>query len=159
MNQTRREFLRTTGKGLLSVAAVSMIPTAMAEAPAAEIGAPAYPWTYHKLDKKAVQDRAFKNFGAYGGCCSSVVSAILEELADQYGYPYNQINGNMFAIGAGGFGRQNLCGALGGAFITIGMLVPRADVGALRNELYTYYETTAFPIYAVSYTHLRAHET
>ena len=144
---SRRDFLRTTGKGLLGVAAVSVIPAAMAEAPAAEIGAPAYPWTYHKLDKKAVQDRAFTNFGLYGGCCSSVASAIIEELAEQYGYPYNQINGNMFAIGAGGFGRQNLCGSLGGAFFAIGLLVPRADVGALRNELYSYYESTAFPIY------------
>jgi len=144
---TRRDFLRTSGKGLLGVAAVSMIPAAMAETAAPEIGAPAWPWTYHKLDKKAVQDRAFVNFGAYGGCCSSVASAIIEELADQYGYPYNQINGNMFAIGAGGFGRQNLCGALGGAFFALGLLVPRADVGTLRNELYAYYESTAFPIY------------
>lgn len=144
---SRRDFLRTSGKGLLGVAAASMIPAAMAEAPAAEIGAPEFPWTYHKLDKKAVQDRAFTNFGLYGGCCSSVASAIIEELAEQYGYPYNQINGNMFAIGAGGFGRQNLCGALGGAFFAIGLLVPRADVGTIRNELYSYYESAAFPIY------------
>lgn len=144
---SRRDFLRTTGKGLLGVAAVSMIPAAMAEAPTAEIGAPAFPWTYHKLDKKAVQDRAFTNFGLYGGCCSSVASAIIEELAEQYGYPYNQINGNMFAIGAGGFGRQNLCGALGGAFFAIGLLVPRADVGVIRNDLYKFYESTAFPMY------------
>jgi len=144
---SRRDFLRTSGKGLLGVAAASMIPAAMAEAPAAEIGAPAWPWTYHKLDKKAVQDRAFTNFGLYGGCCSSVASAIIEALAEEYGYPYNQINGNMFAIGAGGFGRQNLCGALGGAFFALGLLVPRADVGTLRNELYSYYESTAFPIY------------
>lgn len=144
---SRRDFLRTSGKGLLGVAAVSMIPTAMAETAAPEIGAPAWPWTYHKLDKKAVQDRAFTNFGLYGGCCSSVASAIIEALAEEYGYPYNQINGNMFAIGAGGFGRQNLCGALGGAFFALGLLVPRADVGTLRNELYSYYESTAFPIY------------
>ncbi|MBR5231341.1 MAG: FMN-binding protein [Clostridia bacterium] len=144
---SRRDFLRTTGKGMLGVAAVSMIPAAMAEAPAAEIGAPAWPWTYHKLDKKAVQDRAFKNFGLYGGCCSSVASAIIEELAEQYGYPYNQINGNMFAIGAGGFGNQNLCGALGGAFFAIGLFVPRADIGGIRSSLYAYYKDAAFPIY------------
>ena len=144
---SRRDFLRTSGKGLLGVAAVSMIPAAMAETAAPEIGAPAYPWTYHKLDKKAVQDRAFTNFGLYGGCCSSVASAIIEELAEQYGYPYNQINGNMFAIGAGGFGNQNLCGALGGAFFAIGLFVPRADIGGIRSDLYAYYKDAAFPIY------------
>ena len=47
---SRRDFLRTTGKGLLGAAAVSMIPAAMAEAPAAEISAPAWPWKYYKLD-------------------------------------------------------------------------------------------------------------
>ena len=144
---SRRDFLRTSGKGLLGVAAVSMIPTAMAETAAPEIGAPAWPWTYHKLDKKAVQDRAFTNFGLYGGCCSSVASAIIEALAEEYGYPYNQINGNMFAIGAGGFGRQNLCGALGGSFAIFGLFLEGAGAKALQKELYAWYESTALPIY------------
>ena len=88
---SRRDFLRTSGKGLLGVAAVSMIPAAMAETAAPEIGAPAYPWTYHKLDKKAVQDRAFTNFGLYGGCCSSVASAIIEALAENQGSSLREV--------------------------------------------------------------------
>ena len=53
----------------------------------------------------------------------------------------------MFAIGAGGFGNQNLCGALGGAFFAIGLFVPRADIGGIRSSLYAYYKDAAFPIY------------
>ena len=47
MNKSRRDFLRTTGKGLLGVAAVSMLPVGLNTAAADEsIGAPAWPWKW-----------------------------------------------------------------------------------------------------------------
>jgi len=53
----------------------------------------------------------------------------------------------MFANGGGGYGRRNLCGSLGGAFAILGLFLPGSDSGKLRNELYAWYETTAFPVY------------
>ena len=55
MNKSRRDFLRTTGKGLLGVAAVSMLPVGLNTAAADEsIGAPAWPWKWEKLDPQEV---------------------------------------------------------------------------------------------------------
>ena len=53
----------------------------------------------------------------------------------------------MFANGGGGYGRRNLCGSLGGAFAVLGLFLTGSDSGKLRNEIYAWYETTAFPIY------------
>ena len=144
-NLNRRDFLKLAGKVTLGAAAVSAMPAiASAEATAA----PAWPWKYEKLDIAEVQDCFFEHFSSYGGCAAGAVGGILEVLAKHYPEgPYALLNSKMFADGAGGYGRQNLCGALGGAFFAIGLLVPRADVGTLRNELYAYYESTAFPIY------------
>ena len=147
MEQTRREFLRTAGKITLSAAAVSAVP-ALVKAEATEIAAPAWPWEYKPVDKAAVQARVWANFnGKNGGCCAGVASGILEVMAETYGYPYNQINGHMFANGGGGYGKKTLCGALGGALAILGLFLESSDSGKLRNELYAWYTSTALPIY------------
>lgn len=79
--------------------------------------------------------------------CAGAVAAIAETLAGQYGYPYNQVNGKMFANGAGGYGAQSLCGSLGGACFVFGLFLEGKDAGALRNELYEWYKGHAFPQY------------
>ena len=144
MNQTRREFLRMAGKVTLGAAALTTVP---ALTTAEEIAAPAWPWTYQPVDKAEVQKRVYENFSTHGGCCAAVASGILEIFAEKYGYPYNQIDGRMFANGGGGYGRRNLCGSLGGAFAVLGLFLTGSDSGKLRNEIYAWYETTAFPIY------------
>ena len=140
-NLNRRDFLKLAGKVSLGAAAV-----ASAEA---EIAAPAFPWPYPQggLDVKEVQDRIYANFFAKGGCCAGVASGILDLLAEKYGYPYNQIDGRMFAHGGGGYGRRNLCGSLGGAFAVLNLFTTGGDMSGIRNEIYSWYETTAFPIY------------
>ncbi len=143
--QTRRDFLRMAGKTVLGAAALTAVP-AMVSADEA-IEAPAWPWTYQPLDKEEVKARVFANFSTHGGCCAAVASGILELMAEKYGYPYNQINGRMFANGGGGYGRRNLCGSLGGAFAILGLFLTGSDSGKLRNELYAWYESAAFPIY------------
>ena len=145
MNQTRREFLRMAGKITLGAAAVSAVP-AVVKADAA-IEAPAWPWKYQPIDKAAVQARAYANFSTHGGCCAAVASGILEVFAETYGYPYNQINGRMFANGGGGYGLRSLCGALGGALAVLGCFLEAGDSGKKRGELYAWYKETAFPIY------------
>jgi len=145
--QSRRDFLRMAGKGVLGAAALSAVPSVLTPALAEGVEAPAWPWTYQPLDKEEVKARVFANFSTHGGCCAAVASGILELLAEKYGYPYNQINGRMFANGGGGYGRRNLCGSLGGAFAILGLFLTGSDSGALRNELYAWYEAAAFPIY------------
>jgi uncharacterized protein with FMN-binding domain len=53
----------------------------------------------------------------------------------------------MFAHGGGGYGRRNLCGSLGGAFAVLNLFTTGGDMSGIRNEIYSWYETTAFPIY------------
>lgn len=146
--QSRRDFLRMAGKTMLGAAALTAVPAVLNTANADEaIEAPAWPWTWQQLDKEEVKARVYANFSTHGGCCAAVASGILELLAEKYGYPYNQINGRMFANGGGGYGRRNLCGSLGGAFAILGLFLTGSDSGALRNKLYTWYEAAAFPIY------------
>ena len=98
-NLNRRDFLKLAGKTALGAAAVAAIPAAASAE--AEIAAPAFPWTWPGLDVKEVQDKIYANFFAKGGCCAGVASGILDLLAEKYGYPYNQIDGRMFAHGGG----------------------------------------------------------
>ena len=146
-NFNRRDFLKLAGKVSLGAAALTAVP-AMAGADE-EIAAPAFPWTYPEggLDVKEVQDRIYANFFAKGGCCAGVASGILDLLAEKYGYPYNQIDGRMFAHGGGGYGRRNLCGSLGGAFAVLNLFTTGGDMSGIRTKIYEWYESTAFPIY------------
>lgn len=121
MKQTsRREFLKLAGKGMLGAAALSTVP-AMLPALAEGAEAPAWPWAYKKMDKEAVLKHGYECFYSHGGCCAGAVAAIVELLADEYGYPYNQLNARMFADGAGGYGAGTLCGSLGGACAVFGL--------------------------------------
>ena len=144
-NLNRRDFLKLAGKVTLGAAAVSTIPAvAVAEAPAA----PAWPWKYEKLDVAEVQAAAYEHFSTDGGCAAGAVGGILSVLAKNYpDGPYTYLNSKMFADGAGGYGRQNLCGALGGSFAIFGLFCEGADAKALQKELYAWYESTALPIY------------
>jgi len=144
-NLNRRDFLKLAGKVSLGAAAVAAIPAAASAE--AEIAAPAFPWTWPGLDVKEVQDKVYANFFAKGGCCAGVASGILDLLAEKYGYPYNQIDGRMFAHGGGGYGRRNLCGSLGGAFAVLNLFTTGGDMSGIRTKIYEWYESTAFPIY------------
>ena len=158
MEQSRRDFLRLAGKGMVGAAALTAVPSVIAGAE--ETAAPAWPWTYKPVDKEVVKAKVFENFnGANGGCCSGVASGILDVMAAEYGYPYNLIDGHMFAIGGGGYGRKNLCGSLGGAFGVIGLFCESKDAGAIRNQLYAWYESTQLPIYVPEGREAHAHQT
>ncbi len=144
-NLNRRDFLKLAGKVSLGAAALTAVPAvAAAEAPAA----PVWPWKYEKLDVAEVQASVFEHFSSDGGCAAGAVGGILAVLAKHYPEgPYTYLNSKMFADGAGGYGRQNLCGALGGSFAIFGLFCEGAEAKALQKELYAWYESTALPIY------------
>ena len=144
-NLNRRDFLKLAGKVSLGAAALTAVPAVVSAEE--EIAAPAFPWTYKPLDVKEVQDKIYANFFAKGGCCAGVASGILDLMAEKYGYPYNQIDGRMFAHGGGGYGRRNLCGSLGGAFAVLNLFTTGGDMSGIRTKIYEWYESTAFPIY------------
>ena len=144
-NFDRRDFLKLAGKTVLGAAAVTAIPAAVSAE--TEIAAPAFPWTYHPLDVQEVQDRIYASFFTNGGCAAGVASGILALMAEKFGYPYNQIDGRMFAHGGGGYGRRNLCGSLGGACSVLNLFTTGSDMSSIRGQLYAWYESTAFPIY------------
>ena len=147
MKQTsRREFLKLAGKGMLGAAALSTVP-AMLPALAEGAEAPAWPWAYKQLDKDAVMKHGYECFYSHGGCCAGAVAAIVELLADEYGYPYNQLNARMFADGAGGYGAGTLCGSLGGACAVFGLFCEAKEARELRDQLYAWYKEHAFPSY------------
>lgn len=147
VEQTRRDFLRLAGKGVMGAAALSAIPAVMAKAENADIAAPAWPWKWQKVDKVKVMERTYASFSTHGGCCAAVVAGVVEELAELYGYPYNQINPRMFANGGGGYGNKTLCGSLGGACAVLGLFLEGGDAGKLRNQVYDWYRTHEFPQY------------
>ena len=145
--QTRRDFLRIAGKGMVGAAALTAMPAVLKPAVAEGVEAPAWPWEWKQIDKQKVLERTYASFSTHGGCCAAVVAGIVEELAEVYGYPYNQINPRMFANGGGGYGRKTLCGSLGGACAVLGLFCESKASGSLRNQIYEWYEKHEFPQY------------
>ena len=145
-NLNRRDFLKLAGKVTLGAAAVTAVPAVVSAEEKYVV--PAWPWKYEKLDVAEVQAAVYEHFSTDGGCAAGAVGGILAVLAKNYpDGPYALLNSKMFADGAGGYGRQNLCGALGGSFAIFGLFCQGADAKALQKQLYAWYESTALPIY------------
>lgn len=144
ITQSRREFLKNVGKVAVAASVVGAVPAmAMAEGETA----PEHPFTYVKLDPDETAARGYTSFQNMGGCCIGVADAIIGQLADKVGYPYNQIPMAMFANGATGYGIGSLCGSIGGAAGAIGLLCPAADAKAVLAELMSWYRSAELPIY------------
>lgn len=111
-----------------------------------EIGAPAFPFTWKKLDKAEVEARVWDSFSTKGGCAISVFDGILGLMADKFGYPYNQIPVQMFYNGHKGYTASSLCGSIGGAAGILGLFLPTADVDAQLKELQAWYAAAELPI-------------
>ena len=94
--QDRREFLRSAGKvlaGAAALSAVSPLLGAYDHAVAEEaVEAPAYPFTYQKLDPDATLERGYQSFYDLGGCAAGAFDAIIGQLAESD----NRIIGTVF---------------------------------------------------------------
>ena len=106
-----------------------------------------YPFTYQKLDVATATERGYRGYYDIGGCCRGVADAIIGQLADSTGYPFNQIPIDMFANGTTGYGTGTLCGSLGGAVAAIGLVCTPEDSVAITKELFSWYRKAELPIY------------
>lgn len=147
IEQTRRDFLRLAGKGVVGAAALSCVPSVLNPVIAETIESPGYPLEYKQLDPQKVLEEGYKRLYTHGGCGGGAFSAIVDLMGEEYGYPYNQYDGRVFAHAAAGYGIGALCGSLVGACAAIGVFCEPADARALRDDLFTWYKQHAFPGY------------
>lgn len=146
--QSRREFLKSSAAAVaFGVMAGCGLNVARAEEKGEQIAAPSFPFEWHSLDVEEVQKRTFQGFYDLGGCARSVFDGIIGMMADQYGYPYNQIPTEMFSNGHAGYTVGSLCGSLGGAAGVLGLLLPTDKVDDVLKELLSWYSSAELPYY------------
>jgi hypothetical protein len=107
--------------------------------------APKLPWQYVMLDVE--QTRKNGHLGFYEGeCCYGAFSAIMKQLVDQVGSPFDQFPIELMKFGAGGVaGWGTLCGALLGSATAISLVVEAEDAKKIISELLGWYTQTPFP--------------
>jgi len=147
--QTRREFLKTTGKVFagvaLSSAAMPLLKVSAEAAPVLQSAA--YPFPYVKLDPQTTLERGYKSFYSFGGCGMGAFDAIVGQLADLIGYPHDQVPIQMLASASAGYGAGSMCGSLGGAIAAVGLVIEPADAKAVVKDLFAWYREHPFPGY------------
>lgn len=109
--------------------------------------APAWPWPYKKLDPEAAAKMGYDGYYE-AACCYGAFKAVVGQLAEVVGFPYNMVPPDMFRYGEGGVvGWSSICGALNGACAAINLVAGKEDYSKLVNELVGWYTTHAFPVY------------
>ena len=141
MIQSRRDFLKNAGK----IAVAASVATALPMNVVAE--KPVHPFTYVHLDPDATADRAYDAFTKVGGCCASVAEAIIGQLAEVVGAPFDGVPIEMFTNGGAGYGQSSLCGCIGGAAACIGLVCDKATSSAILKELCAWYKENNLPMY------------
>ena len=109
--------------------------------------APSYPFAYAKLDPQAVLERGYKSFYSFGGCGMGAFDAIVGQLADTVGYPFDQVPVKMMASASAGFGAASLCGSLAGAIMAVGLVCEPAEAKEVVKGLFAWYREHPFPGY------------
>ena len=108
-----------------------------------------FSWKPHKLDPVEVAAVAHAGFWHQGyGCGYGVLYSIVGLMGEKHGAPYKDFPFTMMEFGKSGISEWGgTCGALLGAAATLALFFPRKDRDAMIDELFRWYETTAFPIY------------
>ena len=147
--ESRRDFLKKSTIILGSAAVLGVTgcaQNAMApEATTPEL--PAYPYPCCEFDLDLAEKTGYEGYFE-NGCCYGVAKALLTQLADKVGYPFNVIPAEMFANGKEGYQAASLCGAMGGALGVFGLVLAPDEARALTKELNAWYTSTALPIYS-----------
>ena len=107
-------------------------------------------WKPHKIEDVATaMDVAYKGYWYKGlGCGYGAFYSIVGTMANKYGAPYNTFPFSMMEMFKGGMADWGtICGALGGAAAAFFVFYGRKEANPMVNELFRWYETTAFPMY------------
>ena len=105
-------------------------------------------WRYHPLDCVKSAQLAYDSYPGHG-CMYAVSNAIISQLADKNGSPYDQFPVNMLNYGHGGAGGYGaLCGALNGGAMLIGLFCyAKKERDTMISNLYQWYEQTELPVF------------
>lgn len=108
-----------------------------------------FSWKPQKLDPVEVQAVAHAGFWHQGfGCGYGVLYSIVGLMGEKYGAPYKDFPFSMMEFGKSGISEWGgTCGALLGGAAALALFYPRKKRDAMIDELFRWYETTAFPLY------------
>ena len=147
---SRKDVIKGMGVSLAGVAVAGGLGGVLTgcAAPAASVdGAPTWPFKYAKIDPAKAEERAYNSYFEDGGWGVGVAEGFFGILAEDVGYPFDQIPPKAFVNAASGYGVATLCGSLGVAATCIGMVTDVDTSKKLVRELFTWYETAEFPQY------------
>ena len=147
---SRKDFLKKAGMTVAGVAVTGSLLSACSSDTAASADtskAPEWPFTYSKIDPAVAEERAYKAYHEQGGWGVGVAEGFFGTLADEVGYPYNQIPTGMFINASSGYQQSSLCGSIGIAGACIGSVCEGADAKKLIMKLENWYKAAELPIY------------
>ena len=148
---SRKDFLKGMGTSLAGVAVAGslggLLTGCSAETASSNSEAAPYPFKYKKLDPAVAEERAYNAYFEQGGWGVGVAEGFFGYLADEVGYPFNQLPPKAFSHAGSGYGQGTLCGALGVAATCIGMVTDVDTSKKLVGELFNWYKGHEFPQY------------
>ena len=108
-----------------------------------------FSWKPKALDPVEVAAVGHAGFWHQGyGCGYGVLYSIVGLMGEKYGAPYKDFPFSMMEFGKSGISEWGgTCGALLGAAAALALFFPRKSRDAMIDELFRWYELTAFPIY------------
>ena len=156
-NSSRRKILKagaatmaiTGAAGLLNI-----VPGFLASEAKADTASHPYGYPTGGLDVEETRLRGYNGYKGvtlsdgkkHGECAFAGFYAIVSQLQEQVGAPYDAIPLQMLEWGSGGVvGFASLCGALNGACAAIGLICSAADAKGFISDLLTWYEESPLP--------------
>ncbi len=156
MENPRRNFLKIGCTAVACTAVASGLNLLNVKAARASSGQHPYGWPVNGLDVEATKDLGYQGYkgisrftvDAGKDCASGTFGAIVGQLQEVVGGPYNGIPLAMMQWASGGVvGFGTLCGALNGAAAAIGLVCGKADAKGFIADLLTWYSETYLPTY------------
>jgi len=108
-----------------------------------------FSWTPKSLDSKEIASTAYQGYAYKGyGCAFGTFYSIIGLMGEKYGKPYSDFPFTMLEVGKSGISDWGtICGALLGGVSALALFWGRKERDPLVDQLFRWYETTAFPIY------------